>query len=101
MILFSIILWAVALALFIIGYLVFGGREGLIHSYHTNKVKDHGGYCKAMGKALLLLSLLLILCGVLALVLPAQWVTVAVFVCLMVGVIPIILVQKRFNGSIM
>lgn len=100
MIIYSLIMFAYAIAVIIVGILVYKGKTDLIHDYHQTNVKDKTAYGKAMGKALLGISVPLIAVGIIALFTESAWVTVLLLAGLAIAFIPIIAVQKKYNGSV-
>jgi len=101
MIVYSIILLAAAAALIVVGVLVYSGKTQLIHQYHRTRVKDMKAYGKAMGKALCLISVPLTAVGVLALFTDSAWLTLILVVGLAVSLVPLFIVQKKYNGGVL
>ena len=97
---FSIILFLTSLMFIILGISIYKGHVELIHSYHQENVTDKVGYGKAMGKALIIFSLPLIISGVLALFIENSIPVIILIVGMVVGFIPIIKAQQKFNGGI-
>lgn len=67
---FAIVCGLVAALSFVLGVLVYRGRTDLVHEYHRTFVRDHAGYGKAVGAALLMLGGFLLLAAALSLALP-------------------------------
>lgn len=84
----------------ILGVIIYKGNIELIHSYHRENVTDKIGYGKAMGKSLIVFSLPLIISGVLALFIENSIPVIILIVGMVVGFIPIIRAQRKFNGGI-
>ena len=99
MIAFSIFMFAVALLMIILGWLIYRGKTELIHSYHQTKVKNKKAYGKAMGKALMGLGIPLIVAGVVGLFTTSVLVTVILVVGFIISFISIFKVQKKYNGG--
>ena len=97
---FSIILFLTSVLLIIIGVSIYKGNIELIHSYHQENVTDKVGYGKAMGKALIILSLPLIASGIIAFFTESVIPTVVLIVGMVIGFIPIIKAQYKYNGGI-
>ena len=53
---YSVIMLIVAAVLIAVGAATYGGRTGLIHSYHQQRVTDKAGYGRAMGRAIVLMG---------------------------------------------
>ena len=97
---FSIILFLTSVLLIIIGVSIYKGNIELIHSYHQENVTDKVGYGKAMGKALIILSLPLIASGIIAFFTESVIPTIVLIVGMVIGFIPIIRAQNKYNGGI-
>jgi len=100
MLAYSIIMFAVALLMIILGWFVYKGHTELIHDYHQTRVKDKAAYGKAMGKALMGLALPLIISGVVAFFTASIWLTVILIVGLILAFIPLFRAQKKYNGGL-
>ena len=100
MLIFSIILLITSALFIILGVSIYKGNIGLIHSYHQENVTDKVGYGKAMGKALIILSLPLIASGIIAFFTESVIPTVVLIVGMVIGFIPIIKAQNKYNGGI-
>ena len=96
---FSIILFLTSILFIIIGISIYKGNIELIHSYHQENVTDKVGYGKAMGKALIIFSLPLIISGVLALFIENSIPVIILIVGMVGGFIPIVKAQQKFNGG--
>ncbi len=64
---FSFISALTAVALTVVGILLYRGHTSLVHAHHRTHVRDHQGYGKAMGRATLALAAFLLAAGVLSL----------------------------------
>ena len=102
MILYAIILLSTAVPVGIIAARIYRGNTDLIHNYHQTGVKDKAGYGKAFGKAMAVIAVAMALSGVISLFgVNAMWPAVAVLeVGLIVGIIAIVRVQKKYNGGV-
>ncbi|MGI6672051.1 MAG: hypothetical protein ACOX58_10845 [Christensenellales bacterium] len=62
---FSFISALTAVALTVVGILLYRGHTSLVHAHHRTHVRDHQGYGKAMGRATLTLAAFLLAASVL------------------------------------
>ena len=67
MVLYSIIMFFAAVPMIKISIAIYQGKTDLIHDYHQTKVTDHAAYGKAFGKAMLVVSISLLLSGIIGL----------------------------------
>ena len=104
MLLYSIIMFAVAVLFAVLSLLIYRGKTNLIHDYHQTKVEDKVGYGKAFGKALSPFALAPLVSGVIALFAKAgSLMTVAMLVLILgmgVGIALIVRVQVKYNKGI-
>ena len=102
MIIYGIIMFAVAAIFGVIAVQIYRGRTDLINDYHQTKVTDKAAYGKAFGKAMGIIAGTLTLSGVISLLSQSvAWLAVAVlFAGLLAGIIVIFRVQKKYNGGI-
>ncbi|MBR3789267.1 MAG: hypothetical protein IKJ86_04705 [Clostridia bacterium] len=84
----------------ILGISIYKGNIELIHSYHQEDVTDKIGYGKAMGKSLILFSLPLIISGTIAFFTESLLPVIILIVGMIVGFIPIVKTQNKYNGGI-
>lgn len=103
MVVFSIISFFVAVLFGALALSIYRGNVGLIHDYHYKKVTDLEGYAKAFGKALSPISIGSFLSGVISLFGESDPIAMTAVACLMagivIGLVLIIIVQKRYNGG--
>ena len=99
MFVFSIVLFLTSLMFIILGISIYKGNIALIHSYHQENVTDKVGYGKAMGKALIVFSIPMLISGVIALFTESALPVVILILGMVVGFIPIIRAQRKFNGG--
>lgn len=105
MFLFSAITIPVAIIMLVLSFAIYKGKTGLIHDYHRTNVKaeDKFAYGKAMGKALAVVSVPILISGIIALFGSSDAViltAVAVmFAGIIIGFICIYKVQKKYNGG--
>ena len=97
---FSIILFLTSILFIIIGISIYKGNIELIHSYHQENVTDKIGYGRAMGKALIIFSIPMLISGVTALFTESVLPVIILILGMVVGFIPIIKAQQKFNGGI-
>jgi hypothetical protein len=104
MVLYSIIMFFAAVPMIKISIAIYQGKTDLIHEYHQTKVTDKAAYGKAFGKAMLVVSISLLLSGIIGLFGASEvmaMIAVAVlFVGLFVGIAGIIEVQKKYNKGV-
>ena len=104
MVLYSLILFFVAVPMIIISILIYNGNTNLIHDYHQTKVTDKEAYGKAFGKAMFVVSASLFLSGIIGLFgnteIMATIALAVLFVGLFIGIAWIIAVQKKYNNGI-
>ena len=104
MLMYSIIMFSVGLLFAGMGIAIYKGRTDLIHDYHQTKVADRVGYGKAFGKAMLVVAAAPLLSGIVSLFGNSDTVAmiaVAVLsVGLIIGIVCMVVVQKKFNNGI-
>ena len=104
MVLYSVIMFLTAVPMAGIGIAIYRGKTNLIHDYHQTKVTDKTAYGKAFGKAMLVVSAAPFLSGVVSLLGDSEtiaMIAVAVLLIgLLMGIVGIILVQKKYNHGI-
>ena len=104
MMLYSIILFLVAIPMVCCSIAIYRGNTDLIHDYHQGKVRDKAAYGKAFGKAMFTISMALPLSGIIALLGDSHtmaWVAVAaLLIGLFIGISRIIAVQKKYNNGV-
>ncbi len=96
---FSLILFLTSILFIILGVIIYKGHIELIHSYHRENVTDKIGYGKAMGKALIIFSIPMLISGVIALFTESALPVVILILGMVVGFIPIIRAQRKYNGG--
>ena len=104
MFLYSIIMFSVAIPFIWISLSIYKGKTELIHDYHQTKVTDKVAYGKAFGKAMLVVSASLLLSGTVGLFgssdIFAKLSVGVLFIGLIIGIICIVIVQKKYNNGI-
>jgi hypothetical protein len=104
MVLYSIILFLAAVPMMKISIAIYRGKTSLIHSYHQTKVTDQAAYGKAFGKAMLIISVTLLLSGISGLFGASETIAMlalaVLVVGLSVGIAWIVAVQMKYNKGI-
>lgn len=97
-------LLVVGILLVATGFVISKGHISLLHSYHYRNVVDREGYCKAMGKATMLMGIPVIICSVTCLFPSVQFVEIAgeaiLLLGLFIGCVFIFKYQYKYNGGI-
>ena len=104
MLMYSVIMFVVAVAFTGVSIAIYRGKTDLIHDYHQTKVTDKSAYGKAFGKAMFVIAAALLLSGIIGLFGDTE-ITAAIslavlFVGLFIGIACIIAVQKKYNKGI-
>ena len=104
MLLYSIIMFLASVPMFIVSILIYQGKTDLIHDYHQTKVTDKVAYGKAFGKAMLVVSMSLLMSGIVSLFGDTKIVATisltVLFIGLFIGIACIIAVQRKYNKGI-
>ncbi len=101
MLVYSIVLFLVAVIFIGVSIAIYKGKTDLIHNYHQTKVTDKAAYGKSFGKALLVIAITLLLSGIIGLLDNSAVLAVAVLIIgLCIGVGCIIAVQRKYNKGI-
>ena len=104
MILYSVILFLVAVPMAVISIAIYRGKTNLIHDYHQTKVTDKAAYSRAFGKAMLVVTASLLASGVRALCGDTKTIAMismaALFLGLVIGIACIIAVQRKYNNGL-
>ena len=99
-----IVLLTVAILLVASGFVIKKGHIALLHSYHYRNVVDRDGYCKAMGKGIILMSIPTFICSLTSLFPHIRFVQVLGTSVLIIGyVITVALLfkyQYKYNGGL-
>lgn len=97
-------LLTVAILLVASGFAIKKGHISLLHSYHYRNVVDREGYCKAMGKGIMLMSIPTFTCSLTSLFPSIHFVQVLGTSVLIMGyIICVVLLfkyQYKFNGGL-
>jgi len=98
MLVYSIIMFLVAVLFTVLGIAIYKGKTDLIHDYHQTKVTNKSAYGKAFGKALLVIATAMLLSGIIGLFKNLLMLAVAILIIsLVVGIGCIVAVQKKYN----
>ena len=97
---YSVIMFAIAALLFVFAVLIYRGNTRLIHDYHRKRVKDEAAYGRAFGKALACFSIPLIAAGIVGLFTASFLPTAVLLIGIALASIPLIRVQKKYNGGV-
>ena len=104
MVLYSIIMFFVAIPMLIISIAIYKGKTNLIHDYHQTKVTDKAAYGKAFGKAMFFISTALLISGIISLFGDSEAIAMIavaeLFVGLLIGIAWIVAVQIKYNKGI-
>ena len=104
MILYSIIMFLAAIPMIIMSIAIYQGKTDLIHDYHQTKVADKAAYGKAFGKAMLSVSMALLLSGIIGLFGDSETIAMlavaVLFVGLFAGIAWIVAVQIKYNKGL-
>lgn len=101
MIAFSIMMWFAAFLLFTISISLLRKNTSLMHGKVYEKTNNKVGYGKALGKLILILSIGMVICGIVALISPsATGIRNSLVVLVMVVIIVTIVfikIQKKYS----
>ena len=101
MLLYSIIMFLVAVLFTVLGIAIYNGKTDLIHDYHQTKVTDKSAYGKAFGKAMLVIATAMLLSGIIGLFEKLLILAVAILIIgLVIGIGCIVAVQKKYNKGV-
>ena len=99
--LYSIIMFMVAVLFTVLGIAIYKGKTDLIHDYHQTKVTNKSAYGKAFGKAMLVIATVMLLSGIIGLFKNLHMLAVAILIIgLVVGIGCIVAVQKKYNKGV-
>lgn len=97
-------LLTVAVFLLASGFAIKKGHISLLHSYHYKNVVDRDGYCKAMGKGIMLMSIPTFICSLTSLFPSNHFVQVSGTSVLIIGYVISVAVlfkyQYKYNGGL-
>lgn len=97
-------LLTVAVLLVASGFAIKKGHISLLHSYHYRNVVDREGYCKAMGKGIMLMSIPAFICSLTSLFPTIHFIQVLGTSVLIIGYIICVALlfkyQYKYNGGL-
>jgi hypothetical protein len=104
MIVYSIIMFAVAIVFAVFAILISNGNTNLINCYHEDRVTDKPLYCKKFAQSLWILAAGLLTSGIVGLVGKTDTIALCAVGVMIVGIIfgisRLFLVQKELGGGI-
>ena len=106
MIAYSIIMFVTAVLFLVLGIVVYRGNTKLIHDYHQTNVKEaeRKEYSRAFAKGMFAICATLLVSGIIALVGEEGFIVATslsvLTVGLIVSVIILVKVQKKYNGGL-
>ena len=104
MLIYSVVMLTVAALFAGMGIAIYRGKTDLIHDYHQTKVTDKAAYGKAFGRAMLVIAAALLISGIIGLLGDSgaiAAIAIAVMaVGLVVGIVCIAAVQKKYNNGV-
>ena len=101
MLVYSVIMFTVAVIFVGVGIAIYRGKTELIHDYHQTKVADKSAYGKAFGKAIFVIAIALLISGIIGLLDNlAVFAVMVLIIGLCVGVGCIVAVQKKYNKGV-
>ena len=101
MLVYSIIMFLVAVLFTVLGIAIYKGKTDLIHDYHQTKVTDKSAYGKAFGKAMFLIATVMLISGIIGLFEKLLILAVAILIIgFVLGIGCIVAVQKKYNKGV-
>jgi len=101
MLVYSSIMFIMAMVFMVISIALYNGRTDLIHDYHQTKVVDRLAYGKAFGKALFVITIVLILSGIIGLLDNLAMLAIVILIIgLCIGIYGIVVVQRKYNKGV-
>ena len=104
MIVFSLILFAAAIALAVFAILISKGNVNVINCYHEDRVSDKLLYCKKMSQALWVMAAVMIVSGIIGLLGDTEKIALCAVGVLVIGTIGAVCnlfhVQKKYGGGV-
>lgn len=101
MVVYSVILFIVALLFVGVSVAIYKGKTDLIHDYHQTKVTDKTAYGKAFGKALFVIAGTFMVSGIIGLQEHLAMLAVGVLIAgLCIGTGCIVAVQRKYNKGV-
>ena len=104
MVVYSVIMFAATVLFAVFAILITKGNASLINCYREERVKDKATYCKKIGQSLFVMAVSMLLSGVISLFSATETAILialgALFVGLLVGIVQLFRVQKKYGGGI-
>jgi len=104
MIVYSVILFAAAMAFTVFAILISKGNTNLINCYHEDRTPDKPVYCKKNSQALWIMAAVLVVSGAVGLLGETDAIALAAVGVLIVGLIcglyRLFYVQKKYGGGV-
>ena len=104
MIVYSIIMFAAAIAFIVLAILISKGNTNLINCYYEDRTPDKMIYCKRISQALWIMATVLVLSGVIGLLGEKDSIALVAVSVLIVGIIcglsRLFYVQKKYGGGV-
>ena len=104
MIVYSIIMFAAAIAFIVFAILISKGNTNLINCYHEDRTPDKMIYCKRISQALWIMATVLVLSGTIGLLGEKDSIALVAVSVLIVGIIcglsRLFYVQKKYGGGV-
>ena len=104
MIIYSVIMFAVATLLAVFAILIAKGNASLINCYREERVKDKPTYCKKIGQSLFIMAATMLISGIISLLSDTETVILIALGVLiagvLVGMVRLFHVQKKYGGGI-
>jgi len=104
MIIYSVIMFVVAVALILFGVLIAKGNASLVNCYREERVKDKALYCKKISQALFILADTLVCSGIVSLFGDTDTIVLLALGVLVVGmifgVVRLFHAQKKYGGGV-
>jgi len=97
-----IIMSVVSVILLVCGIFVYNGHTGLVHWYHTANIKKEmlPFYAKSMGKAIIVISIIMFIFGFMFLInIPVLYSTIFFLIAFVIDFIYIYIIQIKYNGG--
>lgn len=104
MIVYSLIMFAVAIALAVFAILISRGNVNVINCYREDRVSDKPLYCKKMSRALWTMAAVILTSGIIGLLSDTETIALCAVGVLVVGTIGAVCnlfrVQKKYGGGV-
>ncbi len=105
MLVYAILMFFVAAVFAVVAVAIYKGKTNLIHDYHQVNVTDKAAYAKAFGKALGVMAITPLISGIIGLLGESKGIMYAAVAALIVGIaigiVCLVRVQKKYNGTVM